>query len=120
MEAAGLVVDALDRVCAMVREALKDLTPEELLAPPKPHIAWLAWHIARVQDVNFAGLLDRPQLWIADGWHRRFNMPPDPETTARVIVKPANKWMPSSSPTSRCCSLTTTPCSRRRKIICRR
>jgi len=78
MEAAGLVLDALGRVRAMVRVALKDLTPEELLSPPKPHIAWLAWHIARVQDANFAGLLDRPQLWIADGWHRRFNMPPDP------------------------------------------
>ncbi len=31
MEAAGLVLDALGRVRAMVREALKDLTPEELL-----------------------------------------------------------------------------------------
>jgi hypothetical protein len=23
-------------------------------------------------------LLDRPQLWITDGWHRRFDMPADP------------------------------------------
>ncbi len=45
---------------------------------------------------------------------------PIQETTAQVIAKPANKWMPSSSPTRRCCSLTTTPCSRRQKIICRR
>lgn len=78
MEAAALALDALGRVREMVREALKDLTPEEMLAPPKPHIAWLTWHIARVQDSNFSGLLDRPQLWIADGWHQRFNMPPDP------------------------------------------
>lgn len=79
MEAAGLVLDALGRVREMVRSALKDLSPEELLAPPKPHIAWLAWHIARVQDANFSGLLERPQLWIADGWHARFNMPADPK-----------------------------------------
>ena len=78
MEAAALALDALGRVREMVREALKDLTPEEMLAAPKPHIAWLTWHIARVQDANFSGLLDRPQLWIADGWHQRFNMPPDP------------------------------------------
>jgi hypothetical protein len=78
MEAAGLVLDALGRVREMVREALKDLTPEEMLSPPKPHIAWLTWHIARVQDANFSGLLDRPQLWITDGWHQRFNMPADP------------------------------------------
>jgi hypothetical protein len=48
MEAAGLVLDALGRVREMVREALKDLSPEEMLSPPKPHIAWLTWHIARV------------------------------------------------------------------------
>ena len=78
MEAAALALDALGRVREMVREALKDLTPEEMLAAPKPHIAWLTWHIARVQDSNFSGLLHRPQLWIADGWHQRFNMPPDP------------------------------------------
>jgi len=78
MEAAGLVLDALGRVRQMVREALKDLTPAEMLSPPKPHIAWLTGHIARVQDVNFSDLLERPQLWLTDGWHRRFNMPPDP------------------------------------------
>jgi hypothetical protein len=78
MESAGLVLDGLGRVRVMVRDALKDLSPEELLAPPKPHIAWLVWHIARVQDANFSGLLDRPQLWISDGWHTRFHMPAEP------------------------------------------
>lgn len=78
MESAGLVLDALGRVRQMVREAIRDLSAEEMLAPPKPHIAWLTWHIARVQDTNFSGLLDKPQLWIADGWHARFGMAPDP------------------------------------------
>jgi len=79
MESAGLVLDALGRVRGMVRDALKDLSPEELLATPKPHIAWLAWHIPRVQDANFSGLMECPQLWIADGWHARYGMPPDPK-----------------------------------------
>ena len=52
MESAGLVLDALGRVRAMVRGALKDLSPQELLSPPKPHIAWLVWHLSRVQDAN--------------------------------------------------------------------
>lgn len=78
MEAAALVIDALGRVRDMVRQALKDLSGEEMLAPPKPHIAWLTWHLARVQDANFSALLDRAQLWIAAGWHARFNMPADP------------------------------------------
>ena len=77
MESAGLALDALGRVRDMVRQALKDLSPEELLAPPKPHMAWLVWHLSRVQDSNFSGLMERPQLWIADGWHARFNMPPE-------------------------------------------
>ena len=79
MESARLVLDALGRVREMVRGALKDLSPQELLSPPKPHIAWLVWHLSRVQDANFSGLMERPQLWTADGWHAGFNMPPDPK-----------------------------------------
>ena len=78
MESAGLTLDALGRVRQMVRDAISDLSAEEMLAPPKPHIAWLTWHIARVQDANFSGLLERQQLWISDRWHERFGMPPDP------------------------------------------
>ena len=78
MESAGLVLDALGRVRDMVRDALKDLSPEELLALPKSQIAWLVWHLSRVRDANFSGLMERPQLWIADGWHARFGMPPEP------------------------------------------
>lgn len=78
MEGAGLVLDALGRVREMVRTALKDLSPEELLSPPRPHISWLVWHLSRVQDANFSALLKRPQLWIAGGWHARFKMPPEP------------------------------------------
>jgi hypothetical protein len=53
MESAGLVLDALSRVRDMVQDALNDLSPQELMAPPKPHIAWLVWHLSRVQDANF-------------------------------------------------------------------
>ena len=77
MEAAGLVLDAFVRVRDMVQAAVKDLSPEELLAPPKPHISWLVWHLSRVQDANFSGLMERPQLWITAGRHARFNMPSD-------------------------------------------
>ena len=92
MEGAGLVLDALGRVCQMVRDAISDLSAEEMLAPPKPHIAWLTWHIARVQDANFSGLLERPQLWItvagtsASVWRR-----------TRGIMVPAIGTPPSRS-----------------------
>src|SRR5688572_15313073 len=79
MEGRGLLVEAFGRGREMVRDVLKDLAREELIAPPKPHISWLFWHLPRGQDANFSGLLERPQLWVADGWHARFNMPPDPK-----------------------------------------
>jgi hypothetical protein len=73
-----MVEDTLGRAFDMVRQATRDLTPEEMLRPPKPHVAWLTWHMARVQDTNFSGLLGTEQLWIRDGWHARFAMPADP------------------------------------------
>lgn len=77
VEGPNLALDALTRVRDVVRSLVSDLSPEELLASPKPHIAWLVWHIARVQDANFSGLLGSEQIWIANSWHARFNMPPD-------------------------------------------
>ena len=79
VEGPALALDALGRVRAIVGEALKDLSPSELLAPPRPHIAWLVWHLTRVQDANFSRLMGRPQAWIAEGWHARFGMAPDPK-----------------------------------------
>jgi hypothetical protein len=94
MESAGLVLDALGRVRDMVRDALTDLSPEQLLAPPNPHIAWLVWHIARVQDANFSNLMDLPQLWIAARWHERFNMPPDPRDYGSALDTRRHKYIP--------------------------
>ena len=79
VEGPGLVLDAVGRVREMVSNALEDLSAAELLAPPQPHIAWLVWHLTRVQDANFSNLMGCPQAWIADGWHARFGMPPEPK-----------------------------------------
>jgi hypothetical protein len=77
MESAGLVVDALGRVRDMVRNALGNLSPEELLAPQTSYrVVGVAF--AGRSDTNFSGLMEQPQLWIADEWYARFNMPPNP------------------------------------------
>ena len=82
MESPALTAAVFDRIGEILRGALKDLTPQELVAGPKPHIAWLAWHMTRVQDHNFAELAGREQVWIAEGWHDRFGMPPEPKDYA--------------------------------------
>lgn len=82
MEAPAMISDALDRVYNSLHGTLKDLTPDELLAGLRPHIAWLVWHLTRVQDHNISALAGREQAWIAEGWHKRFGMAPEPRDYA--------------------------------------
>lgn len=82
MESPALVVSVFERIRDILHGALKDLTPQELIAGPKPHIGWLVWHLARVQDSNLSSLAGREQAWIAEGWHARFAMPPEPRDYA--------------------------------------
>jgi hypothetical protein len=38
-------------------------------------IAWLVWHLTRVQDDHVAEVAGTDQVWTADGWARRFDLP---------------------------------------------
>jgi hypothetical protein len=63
---AELLADAFDRVREAVHEAVDGLTPEELTARldgDANSIAWLCWHLARVQDDHVAAAFGVPQLW---------------------------------------------------------
>jgi hypothetical protein len=44
-------------------------------------IAWLVWHLTRVQDDHLADAFGTEQVWIDDGWHERFALPLEPEDT---------------------------------------
>ncbi|MCX5392453.1 DUF664 domain-containing protein [Streptomyces sp. NBC_00094] len=84
MNSAGLLVDAFGRVREAVHEAVEGLTEDELGAridPDANSIAWLVWHLTRIQDDHLAGAFDTEQLWTADGWAARFALPfPDGAT----------------------------------------
>ena len=78
---ADLLVDAFDRVQEGVQEAVSGLSPEELnarLDPGANSIAWLIWHLSRVQDDHVADVADLEQVWLRDGWVARFELPLDP------------------------------------------
>ena len=50
--------------------------------PPRPGanpLGWTVWHLTRVQDAQIADLMGEPDLWTRDGWHRKFDRPPDHE-----------------------------------------
>ncbi|MFD1049336.1 DinB family protein, partial [Kibdelosporangium lantanae] len=68
MTSAQLLVDAFDRVREVVHEAVDGLTPEQLsfrVDEDANSIAWLVWHLTRVQDdhvAEVAGLLGEDRL----------------------------------------------------------
>ena len=42
-------------------------------------IAWLVWHLTRIQDDHVADVAGVEQQWLADGWYDRFGLPFGPE-----------------------------------------
>ena len=86
MEPKDLLVDALGRIQETLLLVLDGLTMEQLLYRPSNDcnsIAWLAWHLTRVQDHHISDLAGRPQAWVREGWHVKFNMPPEPLNTGK-------------------------------------
>jgi len=77
MTSSQLLTDGYGRITELVLRALKDATPAELRFRADPganSIAWLVWHLTRVQDSHFAELRDEEQRWVSEGWAERFNL----------------------------------------------
>ncbi|WP_414944093.1 mycothiol transferase [Amycolatopsis sp. cmx-11-32] len=78
MKLAEVVADGFGRIQEVVHEAVEGLSVEQLAASPAPGantIAWLVWHLARVQDDHIADLMGTEQIWTAQGWLDRFALP---------------------------------------------
>jgi uncharacterized damage-inducible protein DinB len=77
MEGAALIADGLGRVNAILHRSLEGAPADMLCRMPAPHansMAWLAWHLTRIQDDHLSNLAGQPQLWTSEGWHARFGM----------------------------------------------
>jgi hypothetical protein len=75
---ADLLVDAFGRIREEVRRAVGGLTPEALtyrVDPDANTIAWLVWHLTRIQDDHVADAAGIQQVWTAQGWADRFALP---------------------------------------------
>jgi hypothetical protein len=78
MNTAELLADAYGRIKEVVHEAVDGLTADELaerLDEGSNSVAWLVWHLARVQDDHVAEVAGRDQVWTAGGWDKRFDLP---------------------------------------------
>jgi hypothetical protein len=82
MDVADLLIEEYGRLPEVVREAVDGLDADLLTTSPTPGantIAWLVWHLTRIQDHHVSELLDADQLYITAGWHERFGRGPDPQ-----------------------------------------
>ena len=80
MRATTVIEDAFSRIRDVGWDAVQGLTDKELtyrVDGETNTVAWLIWHLARVQDDHVAEVAGTEQVWIKDGWVDRFALPFD-------------------------------------------
>jgi hypothetical protein len=78
MTSADLLTDAFGRIREEVHLATDGLSREQLayrVDAEANSIAWLIWHLTRIQDDHVCGVAHRQQAWTAAGWADRFGLP---------------------------------------------
>lgn len=81
MTQSELLVDAFERLRDAVYPALNGLSLDQLAYRPdgaSNSIAWLAWHLTRVQDRGVAALSGMEPVWAAGGWFDRSGLALEP------------------------------------------
>jgi len=84
MSPAELLKDAFGRIVEGGTAVVDGLTDDQLthrVAPEANTIAWLVWHLTRVQDAQIAEVAGHDQVWTAEGYAERFGLPFDTEAT---------------------------------------
>lgn len=84
MTSAALLVDAFGRIREVVHDVVDGLTPAALafrVDSRANSIAWLVWHLTRIQDDHIADAARVEQVWTSQGWFERFGLPFDPVAT---------------------------------------
>jgi uncharacterized damage-inducible protein DinB len=84
MTPAELLSETFERVLQTATDAVDGLTVEQLTHRPEADansIGWLVWHLARVQDDHVADVAGTEQVWTAQGFADRFDLPFDAAAT---------------------------------------
>lgn len=71
MDTSTLLAEAFRRIPELVRGACDGLGVTDLLYRPEPganSIAWLVWHLSRVQDDHVAEIVGTEQVWADPVW----------------------------------------------------
>ena len=78
MTVAELLHDLFERVATDVHGAVEGLDGDALthrVDAEANSIAWLVWHLTRVQDDHICEVAGTEQTWTAGGWVERFGLP---------------------------------------------
>jgi uncharacterized damage-inducible protein DinB len=84
MKTTDLLLDAFGRIAEEVGDTVEGLSEEQLAFRPGTganSIAWLVWHLVRVQDNHVAEAAGEPEIWLEDGWADRFGLSLNPADT---------------------------------------
>jgi uncharacterized damage-inducible protein DinB len=84
MASSDVLADAFERIRDAVHPAVNGLSAQQLAYRPDGEsnsIAWLVWHLTRIQDDYVAALHGGGQAWTERGWYERFALPLDPSDT---------------------------------------
>lgn len=78
MKSNELLLDAFGRIRDIVAATLEEVDDESLVRRPAGSgnsIAWLIWHLSRVEDVQVASAAGLEQVWTSQEFAGRFNLP---------------------------------------------
>lgn len=78
MKSNELLLDAFGRIRETVAATLEGVDDEALIRRPAGNgnsIAWLIWHLARVEDAQVASAAGLDQVWTSQGFAGRFDLP---------------------------------------------
>jgi hypothetical protein len=83
MRANEFLLEAYGRIRPLVHRAADGLTAEQLchqIEPAANTIAWLVWHLSRIQDQHLSELAGSPELWSDRRWVQTTGIDRDPIT----------------------------------------
>ena len=84
MRTNDIFLDGFTRVRDGVGQVVEGLSEEDLAFRADHEansVAWLVWHLTRVQDDHVSELAGHPQAWTEAGWASRFALPLDADDT---------------------------------------
>ncbi|GAB3430165.1 DinB family protein [Flindersiella endophytica] len=84
MESSDLLIDAYGRIRELVQASAQGLGTDGLTYRPEPganSIAWLVWHLTRIQDDHVSEIAGRTQAWVEGPWAEQLGRAADAHET---------------------------------------